>query len=217
MGPPMESYWDKAKARWDERARRNAIGYTSAADSKEEHEERGKQDAEILLELLARAGARWGRAFEVGCGEGRILKRMAPRFKEVHAGDISAEMIEQARREVPGAAFHVLQGEDLPVGDLEVVYSYGVFQHVPRAVFRRYIETVHRSLVPGGLFLFHLKRPYTLRRKLKALLGLESSVDETWNIRYYTWGALRKFAAARGFQVVQERTDPLDLFAVWRK
>lgn len=213
----MDGYWEKAKARWDERARRDSIGYTSAAESKAQHEARGEEDAGILLDLLTRAGARWGRAFEIGCGEGRILKRMAPRFKEIHTGDISGEMIEQARRDVPGAVFHLLGGEDLPVGDLDVVYSYGVFQHVPRAVFRRYIETAHRSLAAGGLFLFHLIRARGIRRRLKALLGSETGRDETWSIRYYTWRGLRKLAASQGFQVVEERTVDIHLFALWRK
>ncbi len=212
-----DNYWSQAKAKWDERAEGKPYGSTSAARSKEEHEERGRSDFAILSDLLEKSGARWGTGFEIGCGNGRILKHFAGRFKTLHGGDLSPKMLEQARPEAPGATLHVLEGTRLPVDGLDVVYSYGVFQHCPRDVFRTYVAEAARALLPGGLFLFHLLRPYTLRRKLKALFRRETSVDQTWNIRYYTWGELRSIAAANGFQVVQERTDELDIYTVWRK
>ncbi len=213
----MDRYWDNAKSKWDERARRDVVGYTSSAETRDDHEAQGRRHAAEIAELLDAAGARWGAGLEIGCGDGRVLKHFMARFKTLHGCDISPEMVELARREVPGPSYHVLGNEELPAKDLDVVYSYGVFQHVPRPVFGRYVTAAHRALAPGGIFLFHLKRPYTLRRRLKALLRADRMSDETWNIRYYTWRDLRKCAAAEGFQVVQERTEELDLYAVWRK
>lgn len=216
MSPAMDAYWDKARREWDDRSRRKPEGYTSAALTREEHEAQGRADSALIAELLARAGARWGTGFEIGCGNGRLLKHLAPRFGRLHGGDISAEMIEQARRDAPGATCHVMGGPELPCGDLDVVYCYRVFHHVPRSVFRDYVKAARHALAPGGVFLFHLNRANNLRRKLKALVRYEPGPDEAWKSRFYTRGELRKLAAAEGFDVLDEHRAGRDWVHVWR-
>lgn len=208
-------YLDRAKADWDRRARQDSAGYTAAAESKEEYEARGRRDAALVVELLAESGARWGTALELGCGTGLLLKPLAGRFTTLHGADISPEMIEQARREVPAVTYHVLEGTRLPGEGLDVVYCHSVFHHVPRRVFREYVGEIRRVLAPGGVFLFQLTRPYTFRRKLAAWFRREPGPSEPWASRYYTWGELRSMA--EGFRIARERTDELNMIAVWLK
>lgn len=210
-----DEYLARARADWDRRAKQDPVGYTSAAESKEEYEARGRRDAEIIVRLLTEAGARWGSALELGCGTGRLLKPLAPKFKTLHGADISGEMIEKAKQEAPGVAYHLLQGTKLPVDALDVVYCHSVFHHVPRAVMREYIAEVRRALAPGGVFLFQLTRPYSFKRRLKAWFRAEPGPSEPWSSRYYTWGELRSMAG--GFRVVREHIDELNMIAAWAK
>ncbi len=210
-----EEYLGRARADWDRRARQDSVGYTAAAESTEEYEARGRRDAEIIAGLLTDAGARWGSALELGCGTGRLLKPLLSRFRTLHGADISGEMIGKAREEVPGATYHVLEGTRIPVDGLDVIYCHSVFHHVPRRVFREYVEEVRRALAPGGVFLFQLTRPYTFRRRLKAWFRSEPGSDDPWASRYYTWRELRSLAG--GFRVARERTDELNMIAVWAK
>lgn len=211
----MNDYLDKAKADWDRRAKQDPVGYTSAAETREQYEERGRKDAEIIVGLLTEAGARWGEALELGCGTGRLLKPLAPRFKTLHGADISKEMMEVARKDAPGVTYHLLEGTKLPVSSLDVLICHSVFHHVPRSVFRDYVKEVHRALAPGGLFLFQLTRPYSFKRWFKAIFRIEPGPNEPWRSRYYTWGELRSMA--EGFQVVRERNDELNMIALWKK
>jgi SAM-dependent methyltransferase len=211
----VSEYAKEAKADWDRRARQDPVGYTSATESREQHEERGRKDAEIIVGLLDEAGARWGEALELGCGNGRLLAPLSTRFGRLHGADISKEMIEHARRNAPGVTYHLLEGTKLPVSNLDVLICHSVFHHVPRSVFRAYVKEAHRALAPGGVFLFQLTRPYSLKRRLKAIFRIEPGPSEPWTSRYYTWGELRSLA--EGFQIVRERQDELNMIAVWKK
>lgn len=210
-----DDYLERARADWDRRAKKDHVRYTASATSPEEYEARGRRDADLMVELLTEAGARWGSGLEIGCGSGRLLKRLAPRFKSMHGTDISPEMIEQARRDVPGVTYHLVDGPRVPVEGLDVIYCHSVFHHVPRTVMREYVAEVRRALAPGGAFLFQLTRPYTFRRRLKAFFRVEPGASEPWSSRYYTWRELRSMA--EGFRVARERTDDVNMLAVWVK
>src|SRR5262249_37347384 len=60
----------------------------------------GRHEVEVLRDYLTTLPLRlkWRRALDFGCGVGRITQALAPHFKEVDGVDISASMIEHARR-----------------------------------------------------------------------------------------------------------------------
>ena len=210
-----EDYLNQAKKEWDRRAEADPIGYTSAAESREQYEERGTRDTKIMVDLLKEAGAKWETGLELGCGTGRLLKPLQEHFKTLHGCDISDKMLDVARKDVPGIEFHLIEGTKLPVSNVNVIICHSVFHHVPRTVFREYVTTIHEALADGGIFLFQLTKPYSLRRKVKAWLRSEPGPEEAWLSRYYTWGELRSMA--KGFRVVKERTDELNMISVWAK
>jgi 2-polyprenyl-3-methyl-5-hydroxy-6-metoxy-1,4-benzoquinol methylase len=101
------------------------------------------------------------RLLEIGCGIGRMTKRLAQVFGEVHAVDVSAEMINQACerfRGVKNAFFYETNGLDfsaLPDNYFDVIFSVYVFQHVPSVdVIHSNIRDACRTLKPGGMFKF---------------------------------------------------------------
>jgi SAM-dependent methyltransferase len=116
--------------------------------------------AEELLRRLRAARVRKGRVVELGCGSGILSARAAAAGYDVAGFDISADMIELARRRVPGGTFRCASFIDAPLGACVAVTAVGeIFNYLfdrrnsparLQAVFRR----IDDALVPGGLFLF---------------------------------------------------------------
>lgn len=108
--------------------------------------------------LFGRLGAAVssGVCVEVGCGPGRMTGLLAERFDRVVAVDVSARMLERARRDVraPNVEFRLVSGEGLePVDDgiADVLVCYLVLQHLPERRFvLRYLEEFGRVLAPTG-------------------------------------------------------------------
>ena len=102
------------------------------------------------------AAASGGICVEVGCGPGRMTGLLAERFDRVVALDVSARMLERARRDVraPNVEFRLVSGEGLePVDDgiADVLVCYLVLQHLPeRPLVLRYLEEFARVLAPTG-------------------------------------------------------------------
>ena len=87
-----------------------------------------------------------------------MTRALAKHFGEVHAVDVSGEMVTRARQAVadyPNAFIHQNNGTDLSiVPDLRFDFAFSclVFQHVPkREIIYRYAREVHRLLAPGAL------------------------------------------------------------------
>ena len=139
--------------------------------------------------------ARRERALDFGSGVGRLTRALGTRFDAVVGIDISAEMIEHARRlneDYPTCEFRMNMTTDLSQlesSSFDFVYSSIVLQHLPSAAhIERYVGELIRVARPDGLVVFglpnHVPFPYSLqpRRRLYALLrGL--GVSEQWMLR----------------------------------
>jgi SAM-dependent methyltransferase len=198
----------KMQQDWDERARENARYYvaTGKADwTEEEFYASGdltvqEQILNDMTNICQGKDPKQMRVIEIGCGAGRVTKALAKVFGEVHAVDVSGEMVAQARKAVgdpgsnvfqrglrslrrllgqppaPGQNAFVYQnnGKDLtvlPAGPYDFAFSTIVFQHIPsREVIYSYVREVHRLLRPGALFKFQVQGDPTL----------ETAPDDTW-------------------------------------
>jgi SAM-dependent methyltransferase len=107
-----------------------------------------------------------------------VTRALADVFGEVHAVDVSGEMIQQARLALggrPNVFLYQNNGADLsilPAGaQFDFAFSSIVFQHIPsREVIENYVCEVQRLLRPGALFKFQVQGDTTVR----------SSPDDTW-------------------------------------
>ena len=92
---------------------------------------------------------------DVGCGTGRLLRRLGQQFPQARLNgvDLAEEMIAQANRLTPGARFYVGQAETLPLPDasVDLVLSTMSFHHW--ADQAQGIHQVARVLRPGGVFI----------------------------------------------------------------
>jgi ubiquinone/menaquinone biosynthesis C-methylase UbiE len=176
----------KMETDWDRRARENARFYVVTGQSEWSDEEffgSGRMDVEEeilndMTNICQGKDPRQMRILEIGCGAGRVTRALADIFGEVHAVDVSGEMVELARRALadkPGARVYKNNGMDLSVlPDLEFDFAYSciVFQHIPsQDIIENYVREVHRVLRPGALFKFQVQGDTKMN---------EIAPDDTW-------------------------------------
>jgi ubiquinone/menaquinone biosynthesis C-methylase UbiE len=214
-----------ARKDWNLRARedfRHAIMSTVKGEKGEEEFRRtGVEDANTIASFFKGRNMSDWRVLEYGCGVGRLMEALSRRFGKIHGIDISDEMVKLGRQRLQGSqfSFHVLENGDLPFPDgcFDLVYSMHVFQHMPKSSFRSIMPEIARVLKPDGLFLFHIMHPYTLRRKLQALFGVdqlsfrhlisviskrEQNKLETYRRRYYTHGQIEQILGYNGLRLI---------------
>jgi ubiquinone/menaquinone biosynthesis C-methylase UbiE len=94
--------------------------------------------------------------FDLGCGSGRWAALMAPRVGTLHCIDPAEKALEVARKNVPGARFHLADADTNPLPDdsQDFGYSLGVLHHVPDT--QKALEACVRKLKPGAPFLVYL-------------------------------------------------------------
>jgi len=114
------------------------------------------------------ADAARARGFEIGCGEGRMVRRMARMLAQVDGADISEKMVQAARERAPGAQIFLSSGTDCgaaPSDGYDFVYCTISLQHICVHETRaRILDDVVRILKPDGCatlqFFFSKYYPY---------------------------------------------------------
>jgi len=177
---PTAHFLDKMRDDWDARARKNAKYYIATGQESWTDDEFYASGEETvaryilndMVDICQGRDPKTMRVLEIGCGAGRITRALAGIFGEVHAVDVSGEMVRLAREGVqafPNAFVYQNNGRDLsviPGGQFDFVFSFLVFQHIAlRSVVESYVREVHRLLRPGALFKFQVngKKPWIVR------------------------------------------------------
>jgi SAM-dependent methyltransferase len=157
----------------------------------------GEAEIEHVLATAERLGrpARFEGALDFGCGVGRLTRALGRRFAHAVGVDVSAGMVERARRlnaDVPACEFRVNDAPDLAAfgdGSFDLAYSSIVLQHLPSSVeIERYVSELLRVTRSDGIVVFgiprHIPFPWSLqpRRRAYALLR-RIGVSEEWMLR----------------------------------
>jgi len=157
---------------WNQRARENARHFIATANTEwtdDEFYASGERNIDEWIrndmENVCRGKApRSMRVLEIGCGAGRLTRALAGMFGEVHAVDVSGEMVQLARsalRDCPNVHVYQNNGMDLSVVPgiaFDFAFSALVFQHIPSyPIIRNYVREVNRLLAPGALFKFQVR------------------------------------------------------------
>jgi SAM-dependent methyltransferase len=200
-----EEQLERMRREWDERARKNARYYvdTSRTDWSDQEFFAAGENAiaeDVLTDTIniyqgKDPGAM--RVLEIGCGAGRLTWGLSKIFGEVHAVDVSGEMVSRARLALAGRPnVHIYQnnGRDLsvlPPLEFDFAYSAIVFQHIPsREIIENYVREVGRLLRPGALFKFQVQGD----------VSVQSSPDETWVGVPYSDAQATSMALRNGFE-----------------
>ena len=119
--------------------------------------------ARRLLELARRRlGSEHVAVLDVGCGPGLFARHLSGRVASLHGVDVSAAMVEQARREVPEGEFQVSEPGWLPFQDgrFDLAYAVCVLHHVPRAERVPLLAEMRRVTRSGGLVVVFEHNPW---------------------------------------------------------
>lgn len=181
----LEQTLEKMRRDWDERARENARFYVNTEKTDWTDNEffaSGERTVaeEILTDMTNICQGqepKQMRVLEIGCGAGRVTRALGRLFGEVHAVDVSAEMVQQAKsacHDLPNVHIYLGNGMDLsciPAQEFDFAFSTIVFQHIPsREVIESYVREVNRLLRPGRLFKFQVQGD----------ANLLTDPDDTW-------------------------------------
>lgn len=150
--PHLERFVDKLCQRFTE-----ASYDLSAGEYAERTEALGSiPERERFAELLSKGG----RVADLGCGPGRDSRFFVDRGLNVHGIDLSAEMVELARKRVPGAHFTQMAMEELafPEGSFDGVWASASLHHLPKKRLLEVLKSVRELLKPGGLFYLTVKQ-----------------------------------------------------------
>lgn len=122
----------------------------------------GKVEIDVQMHMLGARGLPVGRgvALDFGCGAGRLSRALAAHFEHVIGIDVSASMIETARRlnaDVGNIEFRENPSpriEDVADASIDFVYSTMTLQHIPTRLAAGYVDELFRILAPGGVAVF---------------------------------------------------------------
>jgi SAM-dependent methyltransferase len=214
----MNDILSRMERDWDLRAH-EAPEYYIATGNRQWRKDEFFQSGEINVEndILADAdivrrgeGLRRMRVLEIGCGAGRMTRAMAALFGEVHAVDISAEMIALAKHnlaDLRNVRLYKNNGMDLagiPDRSCDFAFSFIVFQHIPSLeVIENYIREVHRCLKPGAVFKFQAQGD----------TGIQPA--DTWVGEPMSLSEARALAARCGFELIRSTGEGTQYFWLW--
>ena len=136
---------------------------------------------DIVRDLLRRSGAK--NLLDAGCGPASMLRRLADLGLELYGFDLTAEMVEEARRvmaawSVPPDRFwqgSVADAADYrrPPAGYDAALCFGVFPHVPESLDEAAIANLHAALAPGGMVAIEARNQlfalFTLNRYTRDL------------------------------------------------
>jgi SAM-dependent methyltransferase len=213
-------FLEKMRIEWDERARENALHFVHTG--KEEWDlteflESGKLvvEQEVLTDMGNICQGRTPdqmHVLEIGCGVGRITRALSEVFGDVHAVDVSGEMIAQAQSVLadrPNAHVYQNNGKDLaPLKGhrFDFAFSYIVLQHISsRSVIESYMREVGKALRPGALFKFQLQGN-------DATHPVE---DDTWLGVPFRPEQAREMAIRNGFELRYFHGENTQYFWLW--
>lgn len=150
--PHLERFVDKLCRRLTQASYDLSAGqYAQKTEALRHHRE-----CERFFELLPERA----RVIDIGCGPGRDAHFFAEQGLEVHGIDLSAEMVELARKRVPGAHFTQMAMEELdfPERSFDGAWACASLHHLPKKGLLGVLQSVRRLLKVGGLFYLIVKR-----------------------------------------------------------
>lgn len=143
----------------------------------------GQVEIDCQFAALAASGLPRGHelALDFGCGVGRLSRALASHFAQVIGVDVSASMVEAARRlnaDVGNVEFRENASpriERVADASVDFVFSHITLQHIPTALAAGYVEELLRVLAPGGVAVFQFV----------------AGTDDTWRGRLFALASNR--------------------------
>jgi SAM-dependent methyltransferase len=194
------------KENWNWEAHRGAHEAILTGATAESFERTGQSDADLVARYLRGDDV----VLNIGCGVGRVEKYLAPRVRELHAIDISGEMIRQAGARLAGLTNvrlrEVANREFLSAfeaASMDLVFSFLVLQHLEREDAFLYLRDAHRVLKPDGRLLTQFPNLLSAEYTRGFLENAEAFPRSLGRMRAYTEPEVRHLLGMAGFEVTE--------------
>lgn len=155
----------------------------------------GKLVNEMGYKVMSHANLENLTVLEIGAGDVQHLRYVEGRPSEYIVADVSAEMLETARRKLNSASLNsreilLKRGEKLPVSDnsIDIVISFYALEHIHP--LQPYLQEIYRVLKPGGMLIgaipaegglaWGLGRAITTRRWFKRNTNIDPDKIICW-------------------------------------
>lgn len=145
---------------WERAAHQDSAWYVATGFSSQTSEffRQGAEEADTFLEFCGVSVASTDTVLEIGCGVGRMTRRLSVLAATVLASDISTEMLRQCAVNLSDRSnveYMLVPGDgslpDIERESVQVVFSYITLQHVPsKAAQLLYLSEACRVLAPAG-------------------------------------------------------------------
>jgi SAM-dependent methyltransferase len=167
MGPAGAQPGEVSRRFWDKAARDNAAWHVATGHSVESEKffRQGAEETDLFLDLCGVKITPSDTVLEIGCGVGRMTRRLSELADRVIAVDVSQEMLNRCAANlsdrtnvvcllVPGDGFL----RDITDGAVQVVFSYITLQHVPSKPAQvLYLQESARVLTAGGRLAIQIR------------------------------------------------------------
>lgn len=230
------------RSQWDRRAVENARHYVATGQTEWTAGEFFASGEETIRNVILTdmenicqgKDPRSMRVLEIGCGAARVTRGLAGLFGEVHAVDVSGEMVRLAREALascPNAHVYQNNGMDLSMlPDLRFDFAFStiVFQHIPtRTIIEHYVRETGRFLQPGALFKFEVhgtkvRPPGFLRRQARKVRRLLWPNDRDIDLDTQSWFGVNltprdalRMAEATGFELRYQHGHDTQNYWLW--
>ncbi len=195
------------KRAWNEAAVAGAHDAILTGSTAESFERTGESDAKLVLRFLRDRDAA---VLNIGCGVGRVERYLAPHVRELHAVDVSGEMIALARERLSGNPNVHLQ--EIGNADFlrafeperfDLVFSFLVLQHLEREDAFLYLREAFRVLKPGGVLFLQFPNFLSPEYTRAFLEGVEVTDRSPGRVRLYTEVEVRHLLGMLGFEIAE--------------
>ena len=147
-----------------------------------------------------------GDLLDIGCGRGELLKRVLNQIGRYTGVDIDAGRIEAARREHPGAEFHVIDIDKKPLmfsNEFDTIVLVAVIEHIFNLGMLG--QGLERALRPGGRVILTTPTPLgnDVVHRLGARVGLFSKVAADDHIAIFNRKRFEIFSSECGLTLAE--------------
>lgn len=180
VGPAVGQPGEVSRRFWDKAARDNAAWHVATGHTEENEEffRQGADETDLFLNLCDVVVRPTDTVLEIGCGVGRMTRRLSALAGRVTAVDVSQEMLKRCAHNISdqsNVTCLLVPGDgslrEVADNTVQVVFSYITLQHVPsKQAQMLYLEESGRVLTPGGQLAIQI-RGDSLSARLTDWLG----------------------------------------------
>lgn len=146
---------------------------------------------------------------DVGCGTGVKSQYLLDKGLKVIGIDFSEKMIEIAKREVPGATFHVADIKDLSglQETFDGVLAQATLLHIPKAEAGDVVKGLRDKLNNGGYLYIAVKEKRENGKEEEILKEDDYGYEYERFFSYFTLPEIKKYISDAGMEVCYENVS----------